>query len=259
MSARVSALVRALLAVMVVGSEAGAGEVRLCRRATLLSCTAAALPWTRQGLAAPPLTPPSLRQVVERTLSASDQERLPVRLVQQLFQGLDAPDIFYPDWFGRKWRATSTLLQVLAPAGPELFTPGRNGSLALANARAGIGEALQYDVRWIKTSGQWIVDREFNLASITRASMGGRAVQDIQADSPDRCHLYIRPSAAPGSAVYRAELRVIARCVSMLSAAAVQRMHTVAGASWGPGAHARGGPCAAHFLIAPFVRACSIF
>jgi hypothetical protein len=153
-----------------------------------------------------------LRAAIERTLKSDDQNRPPVRCVQQIFHGIDAPDVYYPEWFRGKWRAYSKLVQVLAPAGPELFSPGRNGSLALANVRAGLGDSLQYDVRWVALpSGQWVVDRGFNLASITKAAMGEKAVQDLQADGPDKCLLYIQPSTAPGSPVFRADLRVIGR------------------------------------------------
>jgi len=203
-----------LLAFCIQGSNAL--RIATTRRGAIITA-AAALPFIDPSLARAidDATAPAaigLKSAVERTLKASDQNRAPVRYVQQLFQGLDAADVYYPEWFSGKWRASSKLVQVLAPAGPEVFSPGRNGSLALANAREGVGDVLAYDVRWVKLpSGQLVVDREYNLASITRASMGGRAVQDIQTDGPDKCSLYIQPSAAPGSSVFRAELRVIGR------------------------------------------------
>jgi hypothetical protein len=197
----------------------GVNSLRILSTRRKALTAAAALPFVHRpvALAADTATdtataPLGLSAAIERTLRCDDQNRPPVRCVQQVFQGIDAPDVYYPEWFEGRWRASSTLVQVLAPAGPEVFSPGRNGSLALANARAGIGDALQYDVRWVALrSGQRVVDREFNLASITKASMGGKAVQDIQSEGPDKCLIYIQPSAAPGSPMFRADLRVIGR------------------------------------------------
>lgn len=182
----------------------------------------AALPFVEPALASaaegPALSAPDapalgLRSALECTLSSSNERRPPVRCVQQLYDGLNAPDVYYPDWFDGRWRASSTLVQVLAPAGPELFSPGRNGSLVLSRAREGVGAPpLVYDVRWVQQpSGEWVVDREFNLGSITRASMGPKAVQDIRVEGADRCTLFIQPLGAPGGSIFRADLRVIGR------------------------------------------------
>lgn len=133
-------------------------------------------------------------------------------LVQRPAYGLEAPDVFYPEWCLGKWRVSSTLAAVHAPAGEAYFSPGRNGSAALERARAEVGEPLAYECRWVRdAAGRVVVDREYNVASITRASMGASAVQDTASDGPDKLTMYIQPSAARSAGVYRADLLVVSR------------------------------------------------
>ena len=131
-------------------------------------------------------------------------------------QGMESGDILYPTWALGKWTAVSTLSSVLAPAGEDLFSPGRNGTEALRRARLEVGQPLEYAVRWREADGPGeatsvVVDREYNTASISRATMGPNAVQNTQADGPDRLSLVLRPDGAPASSLYRADLRVVQR------------------------------------------------
>ena len=97
---------------------------------------------------------------------------MPLRFVTRPSYGLESPDVYYPPWFLGRWRATSTLREVLAPAGAELFSPGRNGTALLAKARAEVGDPLAYDVRWRRDGeNNVVVDRAYNVESISRASM----------------------------------------------------------------------------------------
>lgn len=169
-----------------------------------------------------PGTPLSLRATCEATARLSgNEERLPTSLFSRPFYGLETPDVAYPDWCLGRWAVTSSLTQVLAPAGPDLFAPGRNGTSALLRARAEMElPALKYDCRWRRNSdGMCVVDRSFNVASISRASMGPRAVQDVNEESPDRQTLILAPSSAPRSDLYRAELQVVSRHTDPASAA----------------------------------------
>lgn len=124
----------------------------------------------------------------------------------------ETADVEYPSWFAGAWRTSSTLESVLAPAGPELFTPGRNGTEALRRARLDIGQPLRYESRWRPGAreGTYVVDRAFNVATISAASMGSKAVQSCKESGPDRVELVLRPDAA-GRVIYRADLDVIAR------------------------------------------------
>ena len=134
---------------------------------------------------------------------------------------MESGDVFYPSWALGKWTAVSTLSSVLAPAGEELFSPGRNGTEALRRARLEVGQPLEYAVRWREVdsvglnpgdpTSRVVVDREYNTASISRATMGPNAVQNTQADGPDRLSLVLRPDGAPSSSLYRADLRVVQR------------------------------------------------
>lgn len=132
-------------------------------------------------------------------------------LVQRSYFTRETADVEYPSWFAGSWRCTSTLTRVLAPAGAELFTPGRNGTEALRRARLEVGEPLQYNSRWRQeTTSSWVVDRGFNVAAISSASMGEKAVQNCEEYGPDRLELILKPDAA-GKTVFRAQLDVVAR------------------------------------------------
>ena len=104
-----------------------------------------------------------------------------------------------------------THIQVYAPAGVELFSPGRNGTEALSRARLDLAP-LTYECRWRRNAeDRVVVDRGYNIAAIARASLGSRAVQDVEEDGPDHQTLVLQPSAAARSALYRADLRIAAR------------------------------------------------
>ena len=142
--------------------------------------------------------------------------RVPLSLVLRPDYGIESYDVTYPSWALGKWTARSTLRSVLAPAGEELFTPGRNGTEALRRARLEIGEPLEYEVRWKRPSSgpvaeQVVVDREYNIASISRASMGSDAVQNVQTDGPDRLEMVLKPAGAPKTSLFQADLRVVSR------------------------------------------------
>ena len=132
--------------------------------------------------------------------------------------GIESADVVYPEWFLGKWTATSQLESVIAPAGVDLFAPGRNGTDSLQRARAEIGpqDALKYDVRWrkrvnLKDELDVVVDRGYNVASISRAAMGEKAVQEVQEDGPDHLTTYLVPKGAPPGITYAADLRVVSR------------------------------------------------
>lgn len=141
--------------------------------------------------------------------------RVPLSLALRPEYGLESYDVTYPEWTLGKWTARSTLRSVFAPAGEELFTPGRNGTDALRRARLDT-DPLVYDVRWKRPSSgpvaeMVVVDRDFNVASISRASMGKEAVQSVQEDGPDHLTMVLKPAGAPKSSLFNADLRVVAR------------------------------------------------
>lgn len=188
---------------------------------SLLGATAAMLTAERPSAAATAVTAattstattttsPRLRESVEILRGWKDDARLPL-VTKQIF-ARETADVVYPPWFAGTWRCTSTLESVLAPAGVEIFTPGRNGTEALRRSRLEVGQPLQYQSRWRKgdDDGSWVVDRGFNVAAISKASMGEKAVQNCEEYGPDRIELVLRPDAA-GRVVYRAQLDVVAR------------------------------------------------
>ena len=153
----------------------------------------------------------TLGAIAEGSAALPQTDRLPIAFALRPEYIIESPDVLYPNWHLGAWRATSTLKSVFAPAGVEVFAPGRNGTEALRRARE--ETPLTYDVRWRRErSGDGIVvDREYNVASISRASMGASAVQNVAEDGPDHLTLVLRPAGAPASSLFQADLRVTAR------------------------------------------------
>merc|ERR1740130_376713 len=134
----------------------------------------------------------SVRESIEalRAAPPSDSGKpLPSRsLFTRRYFTRETADVEYPSWFQGSWKCTSTLEQVVAPAGASLFTPGRNGTEALRRARLDVGQPLRYGTRWRRgeREGTWVVDRAYNVVAISAASMGAAAVQNCEAIGADR-------------------------------------------------------------------------
>ena len=160
---------------------------------------------------ASPASAMTLGTILESTSALPETTRAPASLVLRPEYGIESADVLYPEWALGRWAARSTLRSVLAPAGDELFSPGRNGTEALRRARLEAGTALEYPVKWIQPGGRVVVDREYNVASISRATMGPEAVQDARADGPDHLTMVLRPAGAPSGSLFSADLRVVGR------------------------------------------------
>uniref|UniRef100_A0A7S0JG56 DUF6816 domain-containing protein n=1 Tax=Calcidiscus leptoporus TaxID=127549 RepID=A0A7S0JG56_9EUKA len=155
----------------------------------------------------------SLRDVVQSTLAVADDGRTPLELALRPSYSIETRDVLYPEWFVGRWKVKSTLCQVLAPAGDFFFSPGRNGTAALRRARLEMSAPpLEYECRWRREpDGSVVVDRGYNVASISKAALGARAVQDVAEDGADHVTLVIAPGGAPKGLLYRCDLRVVAR------------------------------------------------
>jgi len=162
---------------------------------------------------------PLVRETVEQTAKLpTDTERFPINLALRPDYGIEVPDVRYPEWFMGSWNVTSSVKSVFAPAGVEVFAPGRNGTDALRRARQ--EPSLTYKVRWRRSRDgrssdeeNLVVDRKYNTASISRASMGTSAVQNIEEDGPDHLTLVLTPAGAPSSSVFSVDLTVVSRRV----------------------------------------------
>ena len=85
--------------------------------------------------------------------------------------GLDASDVYYPDFFEGSWRTTSTAVDVQAPLGAALF--GGNASLAAALKELR-SPPVVYDCRFVRDArGRLVADRPYNIQSLAAATMGG--------------------------------------------------------------------------------------
>lgn len=120
-------------------------------------------------------------------------------------------DIFYPKYFLGRWKVTSTLKSVSAPAGYKLF--GRDGALEAVQQQVD-QSPLVYDSRFIRAPGGKVIsDRAYNTARIAAAAMGTDAVLDCVPSGINQIGLSLRPNSAEG-AIFAVVLSVLARdCV----------------------------------------------
>jgi hypothetical protein len=153
---------------------------------------------------------------------------------------VETPDVTYPWWFNGVWETRSTTVSVEAPAGVALF--GGNRSYQIAEDD--VGSTISYDTRFrlessddtpeqqqqqsllsvlpsaspttttttTTTTMAIVADREFNIQSIVKATMGQQAVMNVPfgQEDPNRLVFVLSPAGANGT-VFRAELRTIAR------------------------------------------------
>ena len=139
------------------------------------------------------------------------RRRVGQKTLAQGSYGLDAPDVYYPDFFEGTWRVTSKAIEVSAPCGAPLF--GGNASLAAARAELEAAPVV-YEARWIRDGrGRLIADRPYNIGSIAAATMGGRDVlqQLPSSDAFDPNGLIFKLKPEGSDVTYRAELRALAR------------------------------------------------
>jgi len=155
----------------------------------------------------------SLADKFARSAALAQDDRMPISLALRPSYGIEMPDVAYPPYALGRWTVTSTLRSVYAPAGESLFAPGRNCTEELRRARTA-EPPLVYENRWRRERGEpgpAVLDRGYNVASISRASMGSSAVQNVQEDGPNHRTIVLRPAGAPPGALYSADLRVVAR------------------------------------------------
>jgi len=137
---------------------------------------------------------------------------------------LESPDVYYPSWFNGVWATESTTLSVEAPAGIPLFGGNRSHDIALDD----VGQTIRYDTRFrlepapspppppppYSTVADMAVvaDREYNIGSIVKATMGEQAILNVPVgqDNPNRLVFVLSPAGANGT-IFRAELRVTSR------------------------------------------------
>ena len=88
----------------------------------------------------------------------------------------------------------STTEDVQAPCGVPLF----GGNATFDKAREDIGNVLEYDCRFLPTeAGGVISDREFNVKSIAKVSMGENSVVDISLATPNKFSCLLAPKGSP--------------------------------------------------------------
>lgn len=130
--------------------------------------------------------------------------------------GMEANDISFPSYFTGVWNSKSTTKSIQAPCGIPLF----GGNATYTRAMTEVGTSITYRSRFLPSSSNTndqnaassiaIADREFNVAEITKASMGTKAVMDIPIATPNKLSAVLSPNGADGMIV-RADLLTLAR------------------------------------------------
>ena len=96
-------------------------------------------------------------------------------------------------WFAGSWKVSSETIDVQAPCGIGLF----GGNSTFNNARQDIGNILKYDCRFLAVDGDFVVgDREFNVKSIAKVSMGENSVVDVSIATPNKFSCLLAPKGA---------------------------------------------------------------
>ena len=108
----------------------------------------------------------------ERSSSSFYQERVRSFDENSFRTGIKDRDVFYPRWLDGTWFTNSTLIDVSAPLGVEVF----GGQSLFEKARKDIGNSLLYQTKFIhdfEDENLLISDRLANIQSISKASIGG--------------------------------------------------------------------------------------
>lgn len=100
-------------------------------------------------------------------------------------------------WFAGTWNVKSETIDVQAPCGMALF----GGNVTFANAKKEIGTSLAYSTRFIPNSSagdnRVVADREYNVKSIAKVSMGENSVVDVAMATPNKFSCLLAPKGAP--------------------------------------------------------------
>jgi hypothetical protein len=111
---------------------------------------------------------------------------------------MEVDDIYYPSWFTGTWQVRSICTDVMAPCDTVLF----GGETKYQNAQKEIGKPILYESRFLPVNvpssslpggetkdddtGVCIADREFNVVSIAKATMGNASIVNVATSTPNR-------------------------------------------------------------------------
>jgi len=124
--------------------------------------------------------------------------RLENNVLEPPTYGMEGTDIFYPKWFAGNWKTASTTKSVEAPCGIALF----GGNTTYTNGEQDIGNVLNYDSRFLTNTDTddttVIADREFNVKSIVKVTMGENSIVDVSKATPNLfcCLLALKNSSS---------------------------------------------------------------
>lgn len=122
------------------------------------------------------------------------ESRLESNVLEPPPYGMESSDIFYPSWFTGNWKVESETKTVEAPAGVQLF----GGNTTFNNAQNDVGNVLKYECRFLNDDqSRVIADREFNVKSIVKVSMGENSIVDISVATPNKFSCVLAPKGSP--------------------------------------------------------------
>lgn len=122
------------------------------------------------------------------------ESRLESNVLEPPPYGMESSDIFYPSWFAGNWKVASETKRVEAPCGVPLF----GGNATFNNAQNDIGNVLKYECRFLNDDqSRVIADREFNVKSIVKVSMGENSIVDISVATPNKFSCILAPKGSP--------------------------------------------------------------
>jgi hypothetical protein len=127
---------------------------------------------------------------------------------------MEVDDIYYPSWFAGTWQVRSICTDVLAPCDTVLF----GGETKYRNAQKDIGKPILYESRFFpvqmppssssssssggetkETETICIADREFNVVSIAKATMGNASIVNVATSTPNRLSVLLALGGSNGN------------------------------------------------------------
>jgi hypothetical protein len=124
---------------------------------------------------------------------------------------MEIDDIYYPSWFAGTWQVRSVCTDIMAPCDTVLF----GGETKYQNAQKDISKPILYESRFLPVmtvpspsssvetkdddTGVCIADREFNVVSIAKATMGNASIVNVATSTPNRLSVLLALGGGSGS------------------------------------------------------------
>lgn len=157
-------------------------------KTAIILATAAASSWPTNAFAGTISTTTSTSSSSSNKEETIETGLLESRVLENLLSpptyGMEASDVYYPDYFTGVWQVKSYATSIQAPCGIVLFGGNATYTKAMEEINA---PPLMYKARFIQTTttttttndGSSIADREYNVKEIANAAMGYNSVLEV--------------------------------------------------------------------------------